>query len=172
MVSIMMQIFDNLSQVQYSELMDVYEESNILAGLENYPGEDKYTSRMLAEQDYYQYLSQVFFHISGSYLVVWMEQGRYISALRLEPYQDGLLIAGIETAPAYRRRGYARRLLTETVSCFTDQRHAILYAHIFKDNKASISLHETCGFCKFADKATFLDGTMSTQAYTYYFPIR
>lgn len=70
----------------------------------------------LAEEDFREYLSQVFFAAEGAAYFILEEAGRYVSALRLEPYEDGLLLEALETAPEERRKGYAAHLICETAA--------------------------------------------------------
>ena len=65
----------------------------------------------LAEEEFYRYLSQVFFKTPGAICAVWEESGRYVSALRLEPYRDGLLLEALDSQTKLRRRGYAGGLI-------------------------------------------------------------
>ena len=92
--------------------MEIYEESNSLNGQEKYPLESTYAQVQEAEQDFYQYLSDVFFHQENSFYAVWTNNGVYVSALRIEPYMDGVLLCALETALNSRRNGYARKLIS------------------------------------------------------------
>jgi len=70
--------------------------------------------------------------------------GRYVSALRLEPYRDGLLLEALETAPEQRRKGFAAALI-RAVQCFLEGKTK-LYSHVDKRNLSSLKVHEKCGF--------------------------
>ena len=100
-----------IHELAFGKLMEVYEEGNLKNGRELYPEESESRQIALAEQDFYQYLQQVFFRTTGAVYYILEEGGRYISALRLEPYRDGMLLEALETAPNQRRKGYAAKLL-------------------------------------------------------------
>lgn len=118
---------------------------------------------LLASQDYYQYLSQIFFQTPGAVLAVYFHEGEYASALRLEPYRDGYLLSGLETAPKSRRKGYALRLVRHVIAYCKENGIAVIYSHIHKQNTASKNLHLSAGFEVISDSATLIDGTFSTQ---------
>ena len=70
--------------------MDVYEETNRITGQENYPKEIENLQLLFAEQDFYQYL-ELFFRGPDAVYAVWVVEGRYQAALRLEGYKRCLL---------------------------------------------------------------------------------
>ena len=121
------------------------------------------------ETDFYEYLCEVFFRTKGAVYCVWLENGRYCSALRLEPYEDGLVLAGLVTAQELRRRGYAALLIGGALNWLAEQGRVRVYSHIHHNNRGSIAVHERCGFRRIADYAVFLDGSVSALAGTYYF---
>ena len=49
-----------LRDLRFSELMEVYFQGNMENGIEQYPNEAPYRQLELAEQDFYQYLCEVF----------------------------------------------------------------------------------------------------------------
>ena len=100
-----------MNEVNFSDLMEVYREGNIDNGRELYPADSAYEQLRNAEQDFYQYLQSVFFRQDHSFYAVWESDGKYQSALRLEPYMDGFLLCALETAPAARNRGLAAALV-------------------------------------------------------------
>lgn len=92
-----------------------------------------------------------------------MEAGEYISALRLEPYKDGLLLEALETAPRHRRKGYGYQLLKAVLNAFPDRK---IYSHVSKRNVPSLAIHEKCGFRKISDAAAYIDGSVNERAVT------
>ncbi len=145
----MLLLIRSMKDLHFGKLTQVYEES---------------CPTLDAQSDFYQYLRQVFFRTSGAVYCVWQEGENYTSALRLEPYRDGLLLNGLETAPAHRRQGYAGTLLDAVLAAFGD---AKIYSHIDQKNQPSRALHTGRGFEKLLDCATFLDGSASNQSATY-----
>lgn len=160
----MLYLAHSLSQLHFGSLMAVYGESNRENGREFWPEEPEMRQIQLAEEDFYRYLEQVFFQTPGAVYAVWEENGRYVSALRLEPYRDGLLVEALETAPEQRRRGYAAALI-QAVQCFLEEKTK-LYSHVDKRNLPSLKVHEKCGFRRIADYAVYVDGSVNQRMYT------
>lgn len=104
--------------------------------------------------DVYDYFSEQI----GGY-AVWQEDGRYVCALRFEPYRDGILISCLQTRENFRRKGYAQKLISSVRSQFQKP----LYSHVEKKNLPSRKLHGQCGFEVIADTATLLDGTVTSR---------
>jgi len=158
----------SLRELDFRQLMDVYEQSNRQTGQENYPYLPEPQQLLMAEQDVYTYLKGFFFKDPNAYYAVWAPEGCYKAAVRLEPYEDGYLLTALETVPDSRRKGYATNLLKNIVSYLKECHCANLYAHIDSRNTASIVLHRSCGFYKIADHAVFLDGSVLRGYHTYY----
>lgn len=152
----MLQMAYQLKDLNFSALMEVYLEGN----LEKV--EDGLTL-LQAEQDFYQYLKESFFSVPGAVYCVWTEEGKYVSALRLEPYRDGLLLEALETAPEYRRKGYALRLMRAVLDTLGQTR---VYSHVGKWNEASLKTHEKCGFRRILEHALYIDGSLNDRCCT------
>jgi len=145
-------------------VMAVYADANRENGRESWPKEPEMRQIQLAEEDFYRYLSQVFFKTPGAIYAVWEENGRYVSALRLESYRDGLLLEALETAPEQPRKGFAAALI-RAVQDFLEGKTK-LYSHVDKRNLPSLKAHETCGFRRIADFAVYVDGSVNQKVYT------
>ena len=154
------------SDLSFSKLMEVYEEGNLENGLEQYPNLSAGERLLRAEQDFYQYLNEIFFATSGAVYLIYTQQGRYCAALRLEPYQDGLLLEALETAPTLRRKGYATALLREMKAFLAQQGGGSVYSHVSKRNEASLRAHFGAGFEKILDHAVYADGSVLHNLYT------
>ena len=111
----MLQIIRSMSQLDFSGMMALYEEGNLENAADLYPHLPQGQGLAQAEQDFYQYLRECFFKTPGAYYAVWAENGQYRSALRMEPYKDGMLLAALETHPDFRRRGYGEKLIRAKV---------------------------------------------------------
>ena len=159
----MLKIIDNMRQLNFSDLMLVYEESNLTSGGDRYPGMSEFDRLREAEQDFYQYLRSLFFKQQNARYAMWEENQHYVSAVRLEPYQDGLLLCALETAPDFRRKGYARKMLHALQEHLLGEK---LYSHVTKINTASLELHKSCGFHTIKDYAAFIDGSISHDSVT------
>ena len=156
----------SLRELRFSELMEVYADSN-LEKAEDWSDLPRGFALQLAEQEFRQYLQEVFFAVTGAVCAVWQEQGRYVSALRLEPYRDGLLLAALETAPDRRGNGYARSLIREVQRHLVQQGPVKLYSHIAKQNAASRKVHEQCGFRIISDHAVYINGSVDYRCDTW-----
>lgn len=161
----MLELCYGIRDLDFRQLMDVYEETNTISGRMNYPKEQENLQLLFAEQDFYQYL-ELFFQFPGAVYALWVENGRYVAALRLEEYHDGLLITALETHPAARRRGYAAKLLQSVKEHFRVVLNRPLYSHVQKKNLPSMRTHQKCGFCIVKEQAVFLDGTVHRDYYT------
>lgn len=153
----MLRIYRCLKELDFPPLMQIYIEGN----------QEKATAYggglQRPEQEFYDYLRDVFFRQPGAFYAVWEESGVQVSALRLEPYADGLLLEALETAPPYRGKGYAKALILAVLSRLED---VTVYSHVEKSNIASLRTHFSCGFTVMADYARYLDGTVTQKAYT------
>lgn len=159
----MLIIARKLRELSFGKLMEVYAEGNLENGQDLWQDEPEYRQIALAEQEFYNYLQQVFFRTEGARYLIWEENGQYVSALRLEPYQDGLLLEALETAPNLRRKGYASRLLQEALLNVDGMK---VYSHVGKRNTASLRTHEKCGFMKTLDYSVYADGSVNDKCFT------
>lgn len=160
----MLFVAHRLRDLSFGRLMEVYREGNAENGIECWPGESPERQLALAEQDFYDYLSQTFFRASGAFYGLWEANGNYVSALRMEPYQDGFLLSALETAPEHRRKGYARKLILAVLG---EMGSVKIYSHVSKRNFASIRVHEDCGFQKVLDHAVYADGSVLSNSVTF-----
>jgi len=158
----MLLLAENMNAFTFSKLMDVYVEGNLENGQDLWPELSQNEKLLRAEQAFYQYLNEDFFKTTGAVYAIWEENAVYLSALRLEPYQDGLLLEALETAPEFRKKGYAVALIEAVKSEFPGK----IYSHVGKRNIASLRTHEKCGFQRFLDHAVYIDGTVARNAYT------
>lgn len=154
--------YDQLNRLSFSKLMSVYEESNCNVSKERYAHLDRKAAILSAEQDFYAFLADVFFQTENARYAILEVEGNYCSAVRIEPYRDGLLLTGLETAPAHRSFGQGKRLVEDVIAKWA----LPVYSHVAKDNAASLKLHMGCGFCVVEDYAVFLDGSRTEAAYT------
>ena len=152
----------SLRQLRFGELMEVYADSNEEKA-SDWPNLPRGYALTLAEQDFRQYLAEVFFPIPDAVCAVWEENGKYVSALRLEPYRDGLLLEGLETHPAYRRKGYAALLISAVQQYLGSVK---IYSHVYKRNTASLKTHKKCGFKQISDHAVYISGSVDYRCRT------
>ena len=159
----MLQVISGFKELDFTKLMAVYEQSNRENGRDNYPDESEYRQLFLQEENFYQYLREIFFVTPGAVCAVWDEDGKYCAALRLEPYKDGLLLEALETAPAFRRKGYGKRLIQAVQAQFSEKK---IYSHVHKKNIPSLAIHEACGFQRISEQAAYIDGSVNSRCCT------
>ena len=158
----MLQLITKLRDLNFGQLMVVYEEGNRENGVLFHPELPEGQQVLRVEQSFYQYLREVFFPVEGTVYAIWVQNGAYVSALRLEPYEDGLLLEALETAPAYRRKGYAEKLIRAVQREFPQK----IYSHVSKKNTASLAVHKKCSFRQVLDYAKYIDGSVVRNAVT------
>ena len=159
----MLRIFRSAKGLDFPALMCVYSEANSENGEREYPHEPPGLRQLLAEEDFREYIYGSFFPTEGAFYAIWEVEGEYVAALRAEPHRDGMIIAGLESAPCHRRKGYATRLLTETAKLLKGKK---IYSHVDKTNAASLRVHEKCGFRIAQHRAVSLDGSVLPGSYT------
>ena len=156
-----------LRDLKVSDLYGVYSESLEKDRVLTYYDLDVNEGYLCVCQDFFQYLKQVFFSTEGACCVLYTIGDIYVSALRLEPYKDGLLISAVETMPEYRRKGYAAELLKGVIRYAGSHGVGKLYSHVEKRNIPSLLLHESCGFSRISESASYIDGTVSNRGCTF-----
>lgn len=142
----MLRVARSVREIDVPALMAVYSVENA-----NY---------RIEQQFYLDLLS--FFEADEARYALWEVDGVYCAALRLEPFEDGFLIAGLQTHPSMRNRGLASLLLSAVVN----ESEKRLYSHVERKNKASMRVHRKCGFSVLLDYARYLDGSVSGNAVT------
>lgn len=152
-----------MGDISFGRLMEVYRESCRENGAEFWPRETSERQIALAEQDFYDYLAGSFFRTEGAVYAIWEESGQYVSALRLEPYRDGLLLEALETATEFRRRGHAKELIEAVLGRYAGTR---IYSHVGKRNVPSLKTHEACGFRRILEYAVYIDGSVNDRSCT------
>ena len=159
----MLVVANNLKDFTFGKLMEVYREGNLENAQDLWPEEPEGRQLALAEQEFYQYLQQVFFRTEGAMYLIWEDTGHYVSALRLEPYRDGLLLEALETAPEQRRKGYASKLLSAALEFASGHK---IYSHVHKRNVPSLAVHEKVGFTRILEYAVYADGSVNDRCCT------
>ena len=154
----MLLIAKRLEELDFSALMDVYIEGN-QEKAEGYGA----GGLLRAEREFYDYLREDFFCQPDAVYAVWVECGLYVSALRLEPHKDGWLLEALETAPDYRKKGYAKALMEAVLQRMGQ---TIVYSHVSRRNLPSLRTHYACGFQKHLDHVVYLDGSVTNRAIT------
>lgn len=162
----MLHIARNLGQLSFGKLMEVYLEANQENGAELASEDTEERRLQLAEERFYTYLHDVFFVNPDAVYYIWEEAGDYVSALRLEPYRDGLLLEALETAPDKRGQGYALKLIGAVLSKLYERGSVCVYSHVSKKNIPSLKAHQHYGFQIISNYAAYIDGSVNHRAYT------
>lgn len=149
----------SMRELSFSKLMEIYIEGNRENGRDLFPEEPEGRQLQLAEERFYHYLREDFFPTAGAVYGILEENGEYISALRLEPYQDGLLVEGLETAPRHRRKGFGKKLMDGVLAQFPRKK---IYSHVGKKNAPSLALHASCGFQPVMEYSVYIDGSVNS----------
>ena len=157
----MLKIIKSMSELNTEQLLSVYRQTR-LGDLTIFLGETVSQD----EADFLDYLRETFFRIRDAFYCVWEVDGNYVSVVRFEPYNDGLLLESLETRRTDRRKGYALALVLESLDFIHHAGYSTVYSHIAKANKPSFDLHRKCGFVEHSDTATLIDGTVSSRYYT------
>jgi ribosomal protein S18 acetylase RimI-like enzyme len=160
----MLKLAYRFRDLDFEKLMAVYAQSNTENGQEFYPNDAPFVQRNKVESSFEEYLREDFFRVKQAFYAVWEENGSYICALRMEPFEDGLLLEALETAPTHRRSGYATKLIEAVLASLP--KGSAVYAHVHKRNTASLATHRRCGFTVGLDHAKYVDGTVSHYACT------
>lgn len=160
----MLLVARSMPELDFSQLMAVYEEGNRENAAQLHPNLSEGQGLLQAEQDFYQYLRYEFFAAAGAYYAIWQENGKYCSALRIEPYKDGVLLEALETAPEQRRKGYGEKLMRAVLPM-----EKKIYSHVSKRNAASLGIHEKCGFRRISEQAVYIDGSVNNKCCTFCF---
>ena len=150
----MLSLITAMKDLPLEQLLSIYQDSL----------SDK-NQQHVAQWDFLEYLREDFFPSGGIY-ALWKEDNTYTSAVRILPWKDGVLLAGLETAPELRRRGCARSLVQAVCANLLEAGSSPIYAHIAKRNHPSRMLHQSCGFSVISDTGTLLDGTVSSKYIT------
>lgn len=160
----MVQRYTRFYDLPFEAMMQIYREGNQENGSLLYPGDSPARQLARAEEDFREYLTQVFFRQEQAQYYIFVSEGTPVSALRLEAYQDGLLIEALETMPQMRNKGFAKALLTQVSREHAGEK---LYSHIRRRNLPSRKTHLACGFRKQLDYAVYIDGTVDGNTDTY-----
>lgn len=165
----MLVIARTLEELDFAQLMKIYIEGNQEHGEEFWPEKTPEEQIRLSELDFLSYLRDSFFAKQGTVYMIWQVDNRYVSALRLEPNRDGLLLEALETLPEERRKGYAISLIAAVQEWLRDSGKSKLYSHVSKKNVPSLKTHMHCGFEVYLDYAVYSDGRLNQNAYTMHY---
>lgn len=163
----MLIIVKQFRQLDREMLMALYKESNRKYAALLFPLEETEQGLSKFENAFEDYLRYDFFSAPGAFYALWEEDGRYLSAARFEPFEDGVLMEALETHPDYRCRGYAKKLIASVQENYADI--GKIYSHVEKKNLPSLKTHLSCSFTTALDYARYIDGTVTFDSWTLVF---
>lgn len=142
---------DKASDVDLEKLMDIYEESNWenLSMAKSIIGRnsDKFDKNYLYQvvrKSHKAYISDDFLKNHRNKLAVLIDEGEYLSALRLFYKGEYYLLEALETNPKYRRSGYGERLVREVIKLLDEG--SVIKSEVAISNEKSLKLHKKVGF--------------------------
>lgn len=137
----------NFNDIDKRKLMAIYSEGNKENADYFYPQtEDRTEAVEKVETDFCNYIKNEFFSGQNVYYVLECEN-EWVSALRLYRIEDNFYyIEALETAPKFRRKGYATQLLNGVIKDLQAEGSFKLCDCVSKKNTASLNTHKKCGF--------------------------
>ena len=97
---------------------------------------------------------------------VWEENGEWVSALRLSKLDGYYFMEALETKTEARGKGYATKLILETIALLRTRGDVILRSNVNKKNVASLSTHMKCGFeIEHENGINYISGTVRENVY-------
>lgn len=138
--------FEKMSKEDmYRMVHSVYIEASYENAKEKYPESEDLTEAMKQEEIYFveKFLGKFMSKNKNSYYVL-EENGVWVSALRLTKLDGYYFMEALETAPAYRKKGYAEKLISEVIMHLGEG--AVIRSNVRKTNIASLAIHKKCGF--------------------------
>lgn len=161
------------SEIDCDKLMAIYRESNGANAKIFFPQiKNAAKARKKAETAYCDYIEKEFLSGKNAYCIL-EENGAWVSALRLYKIDGGFyFIEALETAPKFRCKGYAEKLLNELIEKLKNTENCKIYDCVSKKNTASLRVHEKCGF-KIVDENAFdyLQQKIDEQSYGFEYSV-
>lgn len=161
----MLNVFYSSGQLNKAQLQQVYEQSILEDGQKRYRSLPEQLQILRATEDFYDYVD-LFLGDEKSMYAVWVTDGVYNAALRVEGYRDGYLLSGLETSLRSRRKGCATALVRSVQEFLSQSGHYKLYSHVDRNNEASLQVHRNCEFSRILEYAVYIDGSVSHNACT------
>lgn len=159
----MLKIAEHLDELRFDELAELYHDDLEVEGVDDRdlePGDDWFAG-MKAE--FGVYLSARFFSRSErlnnvrSFYAIWEAEGKYVSAVRVHVYEQGLLLEALQTREDARGKGYAAALLGAVLAYLVQRGQFKVYAHVRDWKTQAARLLETYGFRRILDYAVRKD---------------
>ena len=113
----------------------------------NYPDKTDLSDAIKEEEQYFSDFLRQFFQKKGNTYYVLEKDGEWLSALRLTQIEkDFYYLEALETAENHRKKGYATTLIKNVIALLEKNISVTVRSSVDKENTASLSTHEKCGF--------------------------
>ncbi len=153
-------------ELDISQLLAIYRSDSLENCTEMYPEEPSPEAALARYEDgYASFMKNEFFSQPGRLWMVEAEGGLWVSALRLLPGSGFWMLEALATHPEHRRRGYAARVVADTIRYLEEAHGEItLLSCVSRRNIASLRTHLRCGFL-WEESPTVTVGRRYTMAY-------
>ncbi len=153
-------------ELDISQLLAIYRSDSLENCTEMYPEEPSSEAALARYEDgYASFMKNEFFSQPGRLWMVEAEGGLWVSALRLLPGSGFWMLEALATHPEHRRRGYAARVVADTIRYLEEAHGEItLLSCVSRRNTASLRTHLCCGFL-WEESPTVTVGRRYTMAY-------
>ena len=157
----------------YTLVHEIYIEGSTENARENYPDRADLTDAIKEEEALFVAFLQKFFSSPDNTYYVLEENGIPVSAARLSKIDDFYYLEALETPPAYRKSGYASRLLNEIIALLHERGAVDIRDCVSKTNTASLATHKKCGFSIAEENGMcYLSNTINEKTYGMRYVIR
>lgn len=133
-------------QEMYRLVREVYPEGSLEIAQEKNPELEDLSEAIREEEEYFVGFLKRFMESEQNRYYVLDIDGRWVSALRLTRLDGFYYLEALETAPEYRRNGYAAQLIGEVIALIKEGGEVTIRSNVNKSNVASLVTHKKCGF--------------------------
>ena len=139
--------FTQMNESQMHRMIkEIYIEGCIENAKEKYPESEDLTEAIKEEEAYFMTFLEKFFNKEeNKYYILEVEEG-WVSALRLTKLDGFFYMESLETAPQYRGKGYATRLIREVILLLEQRGSVVIRSSVGKKNIPSRETHRKCKF--------------------------
>lgn len=139
--------FESMREAEmYRMVHEVYPEGSYENAREKYPEAEDLTDAIREEEQYFMGFLKKFLSKDVNRYYVLEVDGQWVSALRLTRLDGFYYMEALETAPEYRKKGYAAKLIGEVVALLQERGAVTIRSNVNKENIASLATHKKCGF--------------------------
>lgn len=138
---------DMTKEDMYRMVRSVYSEASYEIAKDKHPDMQDLSKAIREEEQYFveKFLEKFMGKNENTYYV-WDANGEWVSALRLTKLEGYYFMEALETAPEYRRNGYASKLIKAVIQKLEEDKHVVIRSNVRKTNAFSLATHQKCGF--------------------------